>query len=131
MPGRATRVLVALLLLVTRLQAGGSERIDFHRDIRPILSEACFQCHGPDDKQRKADLRLDKKDGAFADLGQHRALEPRKPEESEVYLRITAADPKKRMPPAKSGKKLTAKQKRVGLRRPAVKTFALIVPFAG
>jgi len=110
MPGRATLVLVAFLLLATRHQAGGTERIDFHRDIRPILSEACFQCHGPDDKQRKADLRLDKKEGAFADLGEHRALEPRKPEESEVYLRITATDPKKRMPPAKSGKKLTERQ---------------------
>ena len=99
----AAMVFLALVLPVTRLHGAGNERIDSHRDIRPILSEACFQCHGPDDKQRKADLRLDKKDSAFADLGEHRAIEPRKPEESEVYLRITAQDPKKRMPPAKSG----------------------------
>ena len=57
--------LFALLMAVTAGRAAGKERIDFHRDIRPILSEACFQCHGPDDKARKASLRFDKQEGAF------------------------------------------------------------------
>jgi len=50
--------------------------ISFNRDIRPILSANCFSCHGPDKKARKAKLRLDTKEGAMADLGGYRALEP-------------------------------------------------------
>jgi hypothetical protein len=87
-----------------------AEPVDFARDIRPIFSENCFLCHGPDATQRKADLRLDTRDGAFA---KHEASFPvvaGKPDDSEVYLRITADDPQALMPPPKSGKKLTARQ---------------------
>jgi mono/diheme cytochrome c family protein len=84
--------------------------VDFHRDIRPILSETCFQCHGPDEKQRKAHLRLDTKDGAFAELDGHFAIVAGKPEESHLVQRITAKDPKERMPPPKTGKKLSPEQ---------------------
>jgi hypothetical protein len=97
-------------LTIAAGRSAAGERVDFHRDIRPILSEACFQCHGPDDKQRKADLRLDKKDGAFADLGGYFAIVPNKPQESRLFQRITATDPKEHMPPPKSGKKLTSRQ---------------------
>src|SRR5262245_22531125 len=85
--------------------------VDFNRQIRPILSENCFACHGPDEKQRKAKLRLDTKEGAFAKLrGGNFALVPGKPAESELIARITAEDPAERMPPAKSNKHLTPQQ---------------------
>src|SRR5947199_7700783 len=74
--------------------------IGFNRDIRPILSENCYACHGPDKNKRKADLRLDTKEGAFADLGGYRAIEPGKPDRSELYRRITEGNDKERMPPA-------------------------------
>jgi hypothetical protein len=81
--------------------------IDFSRQIRPILSENCFTCHGPDDKQRKAKLRLDTQQGALAG-GQ--VIVPGRPGQSELLERISSADPGKRMPPPKTGKRLTAGQ---------------------
>jgi mono/diheme cytochrome c family protein len=85
--------------------------LDFNRHIRPILSENCFACHGPDDKARKAKLRLDTKQGAFALLRRGgRALVPGKPEESEVITRISSDDPGEIMPPPKSGKHLKPEQ---------------------
>ncbi|MDF1861227.1 MAG: PSD1 and planctomycete cytochrome C domain-containing protein [Verrucomicrobiales bacterium] len=78
--------------------------IDFNRDIRPILSDKCFFCHGPDSHERKADLRLDTEEGALADLGGYAAIVPGKPEESELVLRLTDKDDP--MPPVDSHKKL-------------------------
>jgi hypothetical protein len=86
------------------------EKIDFARDIRPILSDACFLCHGPDDGQRKADLRLDTRDGALGNRDEGAPFVPGKPDDSEAWVRITATDPTMLMPPPKSGKKLSAKQ---------------------
>jgi mono/diheme cytochrome c family protein len=86
------------------------ERVEFNRDIRPLLSDTCFQCHGLDQGQRKADLRLDTEAGAFAPLDGRRAIVPGKPADSELYLRISAADADERMPPASSGRKLTESQ---------------------
>jgi hypothetical protein len=84
--------------------------VEFNRDIRPILSDTCFQCHGPDKAKRKADLRLDTEAGAFADLGGSRVLVPGRPDKSELYLRITTEDPKERMPFPGSGRKLSQRQ---------------------
>src|SRR5215471_3714942 len=104
-------VLSAILLLATSADKAAAEApVNFHRDIRPILSETCFQCHGPDEKQRKAHLRLDTKDGAFADLGGYFAIVAGKPNESRLLQRITSTDPQERMPPPKSGKKLSSGQ---------------------
>src|SRR5438552_5888074 len=85
--------------------------IDFNREIRPILSENCFKCHGPDDKERKAKLRFDRKEDAFkpATSGDY-AIVPGEPAKSKMVERITSKDPDEMMPPPKSGKKLTARQ---------------------
>ncbi len=81
--------------------------IQFNRDIRPILSENCFPCHGPDSAGRKADLRLDQREVAV-EMG---AIVPGKPEDSELVERIFSTDPKQTMPPPSTHKKLTAAQK--------------------
>ena len=80
-----------LLLLATPLHAAP---VEFNRDVRPILSEHCFACHGPDSGKRKAGLRLDVAESARSVLG------AKKPDESDLYKRLTHDDAKKRMPPA-------------------------------
>ncbi len=81
-------------------------KVDFNRDVRPILSNTCFACHGPDEKVRKAKLRLDTREGAT-----EAAIVPGKPDASELIARLTATpgDPSA-MPPAKFGKKLTPRE---------------------
>ncbi|MBP87669.1 MAG: hypothetical protein CMJ64_13255 [Planctomycetaceae bacterium] len=85
--------------------------IDFNRDIRSILSNECFQCHGPDENERQAGLRLDTAAGAVAktDSGSV-AIVPGKADESELVARITSDDADTRMPPAESGKKLSPRE---------------------
>ncbi|MBI3866549.1 MAG: DUF1553 domain-containing protein [Planctomycetia bacterium] len=83
-------------------------KVEFNRHIRPILSNKCFRCHGPDGVQRKADLRLDVRAAAIAEKDGIAAVVPGKPDESELFRRITAADDGERMPPAGSGLKLEA-----------------------
>ena len=89
-----------------------SEPVQFNRDIRPILSDRCYTCHGPDSANRKSPLRLDSEDGASIALsGGRRAVVPEKPSESELYLRISTGHPVRRMPPAYLGhQKLTARE---------------------
>jgi len=94
---------VFLLLACLPASAQSKRPIDFNRDVRPILSDACFQCHGPDKAKRKADLRFDTEAGAFADLGGYAAIVPGHPAKSALVERITAKEPSKRMPPPKSG----------------------------
>lgn len=103
---------VAFALNCPRLCADSPlpELVEFNRDIRPILSENCFACHGPDKNQRKADLRLDTEEGATEDRGGYKAVAVGKPDESELYKRVITPDDKKRMPPAKAGKRLTQRQ---------------------
>src|SRR4051812_21938055 len=87
--------------------ARAAEKVDFNRDIRQILSNNCFRCHGPDPKERKGGtdgLRLDVPEGATADLGGYAPIVPGKPAESEVIKRITSTDPDVVMPPGKGGK---------------------------
>ena len=99
--------------LVAALSATASaqDKLSFNRDIRPILSENCLSCHGPDKNQRKANLRLDQHDSAVgkSESGAT-AIVPGKLAESELIRRILAANPDEKMPPASTGKKLTAQQ---------------------
>ena len=91
-----------LFLLLTEGYLLGSDKILFNRDIRPILSDHCFSCHGPDKRARKADLRLDTYEGAIRDLGGYSAIVPGDPEKSELLLRTIHSDPEELMPPPKS-----------------------------
>lgn len=91
--------------------AGAEEpRIDFNRDIRPILSDKCFHCHGPDAATREADLRLDHREGLLGDRGGYAAFVGGDVEQSEAFRRITSDDESERMPPPDAKKQLTAAQ---------------------
>jgi hypothetical protein len=101
------------LLIVTSavgfdvLSAG---EIEFNRDIRPILSDKCFACHGPDHHTREAELRLDQRDDAVRDRDGHYAIAPGKPALSELVARITADDEFTVMPPPEINKPLTPEE---------------------
>ena len=86
-------------------------KVDFNNHIRPILSDRCFKCHGPDEKQRKANLRLDIADSAFAALKESPgsfAIVPGDPAHSQVFLRISSTDTSEQMPPPSSNVSLSA-----------------------
>jgi hypothetical protein len=92
-------------------KAAATKALDFTREIRPILADKCFQCHGPDAKQRKGKLRLDNRRDATAPAASgSAAVVPGKLDESELYNRITAEDPEERMPPASSKKSLSPQE---------------------
>ena len=97
----------AVCLAPLEMNAG---EVDFNRDVRPILSEACFQCHGPDAEHREADLRLDIASQALAKLDDHFAIVPGNLSESTVVERITSTDADLRMPPPDSERKLSPSQ---------------------
>jgi hypothetical protein len=110
--GCVTGVLLLGSLATAQENKPPSPLIDFNRDVRPILSDSCFVCHGPDEEQRKAKLRLDTRPGALARLrGGGHAIVPGKADVSELVRRILTDDDSERMPPAKTNKKLTAAQK--------------------
>ncbi|MCH8828829.1 MAG: PSD1 domain-containing protein [Planctomycetes bacterium] len=91
--------------------AADGKRVDYNRDIRPLLANTCYKCHGPDSKQRQAGLRLDQKKSAVGKLESGlRAVVPGDRKKSELWRRITAKDADERMPPADSGKTLTPAQ---------------------
>ncbi|MDB6152688.1 MAG: hypothetical protein JWL90_1141, partial [Chthoniobacteraceae bacterium] len=101
-----------LLLLVS--VCAHAAPIDFSRDIQPILSENCYQCHGPDSAARKAKLRLDRKEGALGKNEDGIAIvEPGKPDASELIARIFSTDPDEVMPTPKSNRKLTESQRQL------------------
>ena len=76
--------------------------MQFNRDIRPLLTDRCFSCHGPDERARKAKLRLDTYEGATKDLGGYSAIIPGDPENSELILRAVHENSDELMPPPKS-----------------------------
>jgi hypothetical protein len=105
--------LVGRLFLVVALAGvcqGAEKPVDFDRDVRPILSDNCFACHGPDDKRRVANLRFDTEDGFRADRGSYRIITPGDPAKSRLFARISAANPAARMPPPQAGTTLTEAQ---------------------
>lgn len=117
-----SRVMLLMLAFAPNLLAATADKkslpkvVEFNRDIRPIFSDTCFKCHGPDSTKRKAKLRLDTRDGAFS---KHEKITPFVPgdlSKSEAWRRITATNADDLMPPADSGIKLTDHQiKLIGL----------------
>lgn len=105
-------LLLAIVMTSTNVVAAepAGKSIDFNRDIKPILSNTCYKCHGPDKNERKGGtngLRLDTSAGAVEDQGGHAAIVPGKPDDSELIVRIKSTDAEEMMPPKTSGKKLT------------------------
>jgi hypothetical protein len=101
--------------IVPLLAAGlsGAGELSFDRDVRPILAEHCFACHGPDAASREADLRLDLREGALADRDGTRAIVPGNVGASEAVTRIRSTDPDVIMPPPETNKRLTDAQKAI------------------
>src|SRR6266853_2318638 len=107
-----TRLLAALALLACGRAGAAADEVRFNRDLRPILSNTCFDCHGPNEKKREAKRRLDIREEALkkAESGEI-PIVPGKPDESEVIRRIFSTDRDELMPPPKAHKELTPAQK--------------------
>ena len=101
-------ILASVVLFNASVFAQEAQKIDFNRDIRPILSDTCFKCHGPDAETREAELRLDSKEDVFE---HSKVVTPGDLENSELYQRIISKDDFLLMPPADSGRSLTDDQK--------------------
>lgn len=103
------RFFVLMLVIAQGLPLLADESLNFNRDIRPILSDKCFSCHGLDKFARKADLRLDQRDNAI----EKKAIVPGRPDESALVERIFSTDDETLMPPPKANKPLTPEQKKL------------------
>ncbi|MDA7640210.1 PSD1 and planctomycete cytochrome C domain-containing protein [Opitutaceae bacterium] len=107
---------IAIPVFSLLIAASVPAKVDFNREIRPILSENCFRCHGPDEDSRKGGsranghLRLDTAEGAQMDLGDYAAIAPGNPDESELLYLVSSDDPEERMPPPKEGNPLSEEQ---------------------
>jgi hypothetical protein len=102
------RITACLLLSFSPILAiGDTGNLDFNRDVRPILSENCFHCHGPDTTTRKAELRLDLADSAMT------VVNAEDPDSSELIRRVLSNDPDEQMPPPESLKQITSEQKKI------------------
>src|SRR5215211_5349435 len=95
---KCSLALPLLLLSVSPAVAAAELPVSFNRDVRPILSEKCYYCHGTDPNHRKADRRLDTCEGALAELDGVKAIVPGKPEASEAIARILSRDADEQMP---------------------------------
>ncbi len=104
-------LLVTLAVSLTPIWAGSSlTPVDFNRQIRPILSNHCFACHGPDEKVREAGLRLDLEEGLFEKRGNYRLVVPGDSSESRLFQRISAEHEAARMPPSRFDRQLSQEQ---------------------
>ncbi len=112
MPRNCARLFCLFVFSAAVLRAHAAP-VDFNRDVQPILSENCFHCHGPDAKAREADLRLDKKEGAYRTLDGITVVKPGDSAASDLVARIFSTDKDDVMPPPKSHRTLTAAQKDV------------------
>src|ERR1700680_2582962 len=101
----------SLVALAVALATQANAAVDFNREIRPILSDNCFKCHGPDDKQRMAKLRLDIRDGGvFAPRPKGALIIPGDSAKSTLYQRVSHPDKNRRMPPPNAELNLNDKQ---------------------
>src|SRR5438105_1520393 len=95
-----------LALAVSVAATEMTRTIEFNRDVRPILADHCFACHGPDARQRKADLRLDTPETGNPQREGGPVVVARHPEKSELWRRINSTDPDEQMPPLTIGRRL-------------------------
>jgi len=112
-PSRLARLIAGTalpLVLALPACADAPDQVDFNRDIRPILSQNCFQCHGPDAGAREADLRLDTLASVLQDRGGYAAIVPGNPIASEMVVRMESHDVEEQMPPPNSNHQLTEDQ---------------------
>ncbi len=110
MDERVKVTLIALYILALPVICMADQTVSFNRDVRPILSNRCFQCHGPDEAERQAELRLDQAqgpDGAYRTLDGSQAIKPGSIADSALWYRITAEDDD-RMPPPESSRSSTS-----------------------
>ena len=105
----SSKFLIYIFILLLNSASFGA--IEFNRDIRPILSGKCFECHGPDANHRKAGLRLDTREGAVSDNDGIKAIDLDNLSESEILFRIQTEDSEEIMPPPDSKKLLSEKEK--------------------
>lgn len=99
-----------LLFASSPADASAPRKLEFNRDIRPILSENCFHCHGQDPNHREAKLRLDDRDNATADRDGYAVIAPGQPNDSELIFRLLSKDEEEQMPPPSSNKHVTPEQ---------------------
>jgi len=107
---------IATPFLMIACGFSNAAEVSFNRDVRPILSNNCYYCHGTDPNHRKGDRRLDTPEGALAENDGVRAVVPGKPRDSDLIARILSKDPDVMMPPPKSNKSITPAEKEI-LRR--------------
>src|SRR5437762_12341182 len=109
MPLRLSAIFLTIAISARALEAAAPEKISYNRDIRPVLSDNCFFCHGPDKNKRKGKLRLDVREEAIA----KQAIVPGKPDESELIKRVFTNNADDLMPPPESHKILAPAQKQL------------------
>ena len=103
-------IAICLLLTATSHATAADEQVNYTRDVRPILADLCYTCHGPDENARATDLRLDQQENALGDLGGYRAVIPGDIDASVLVERITSDDPDLRMPPVDAQRHLKPEQ---------------------
>jgi len=103
---RVIHLFVPLATVVVLLPVRAAEGVDFSREILPILSDACFHCHGPDGETREANLRLDQPEGLFRTVKDVTVVKPGHPEQSELFLRISSQHDDEMMPPPEAHRRL-------------------------
>ena len=110
-PHRTIRLILTFVAIATWTRFSPAADLSFSRDVRPILADNCFKCHGHDEQQRKGKFRLDEAESAMKPgKSGHIPIVPGKTDESELVKRITASNPDDRMPPTDSNKRLTVQQ---------------------
>lgn len=103
-------LLVAGWIGAPRANGQNDDQVDYLTQVQPILESFCYECHGEDRSRREADLRLDIKANAFADLGGYPNIAPGDPDDSELYIRVSSEFAEMRMPPYEAGTQLTDEQ---------------------
>src|SRR3954463_8299817 len=110
-------IIITFSIVLGSAHAESPGKIHFNKDIRPILSNNCFYCHGPDEKKREAKLRLDVRENAIAEHDSGHAIVAGKPDESELLTRILSHDKDEVMPPPKAKKAPLTNEQIATLRR--------------